>query len=292
MFCLYWSFSFLPATEEILCYYAQFLSRSFKAVSSIRNYISGVKKLHLFLDYSFPKIELALPLTLKGLERLHPHCPHRAYPMSPDILRQIFQIIDISKPVDSVIWSLFLSAFFTLARKSNLVGVSSGPRHTQVLRQDFFSQAGVLIVQFRWTKTIQFGERVLRIPLVTIPGSVLCPVKAYFHMVKLVPAPLTSPAFVFPSKRKLHPVTYRDLMNSLRHLVTALGLDPSLFSSHSFRRGGATFAFQANVPGELIRAQGDWLSQAYLNYLDLSMEKRTMVAESMRDHILAGKSGR
>ena len=30
-----------------------------------------------------------------------------------------------------------------------------------------------------WTKTIQFGDRKLLTPVIPIPGSVLCPVKAY-----------------------------------------------------------------------------------------------------------------
>lgn len=39
----------------------------------------------------------------------------------------------------------------------------------------------------------------------------------------------------------------------------------------SFRRGGATFAFQASVPGELVKLQGHWASDAYYKYLDFSM---------------------
>jgi hypothetical protein len=45
------------------------------------------------------------------------------------------------------------------------------------------------------SKTIQFGERLLIIPIVAIPGSSLCPVKAYLNMVKLVPAVNDAPAY-------------------------------------------------------------------------------------------------
>jgi hypothetical protein len=42
MFCIYFHFEPIPATDKNLTPYAQFLSRSFKTVDAIRNYISGV----------------------------------------------------------------------------------------------------------------------------------------------------------------------------------------------------------------------------------------------------------
>ena len=47
-------------------------------------------------------------------------------------------------------------------------------------------------------KTMQCGERTLYIPLVEIPNSSLCPVKAYYiNMITFIPAENESPAFVF-----------------------------------------------------------------------------------------------
>ena len=48
----------------------------------------------------------------------------------------------------------------------------------------FFTQSvftfrdSTLLIQVRWSKTIQFGQRVVTIPLVTLPSSDLCPVTA------------------------------------------------------------------------------------------------------------------
>ena len=52
----------------------------------------------------------------------------------------------------------------------------------QLTRGKVFINKGVAIVAFEWTKTIQSGERRLKIPLVNIPCSVLCPVNAYIRM--------------------------------------------------------------------------------------------------------------
>ena len=47
-----------------------------------------------------------------------------------------------------------------------------------------------------------------------------------------------------------------------------IGVDPSQFSGHSFRRGGATFAHRMGVSPLLIKLMGDWSSDAYMSYID------------------------
>ncbi len=42
-----------------------------------------------------------------------------------------------------------------------------------------------------------------------------------------------------------------------------VGQDPVIFSSHSFRRGGVTWTFISEVPGEQVKVHGDWTSDAY-----------------------------
>ena len=51
------------------------------------------------------------------------------------------------------------------------------------------------IVRFKWTKTIQFGDRNVLIPITAIPGSVLYPLLAYNHMCRKIPAADSSPTF-------------------------------------------------------------------------------------------------
>jgi hypothetical protein len=53
------------------------------------------------------------------------------------------------------------------------------------------------MITIQWSKTIQFGERTLVIPLVSIPDSPLCPVQAYLKMQSLVCVSDGSPAYCF-----------------------------------------------------------------------------------------------
>ena len=142
---------------------------------------------------------------------------------------------------------------------------------------------GLLLMRIKWSKTIQFAERSLEMPVVAIPGSPICPVMAYQKMLKAIKADLKSPAFCLKRKRTLDPLLYRKFQSQLREWISAAGWDPKLFSSHSLRRGGASLAFRAKVPTELIKVQGDWASDCYLKYLAIPLGQRIQVASQVSE---------
>ena len=112
LLCVYFQFNPVPAMIECVCLFAQFLSRSSKAVPSIQNYISGVRMLHALLDVPLPgtdNIELKLPL--KGLKQLKPHANRQAAPLSPNILCRILGLLDLSAPFDATLWVILSLAF-------------------------------------------------------------------------------------------------------------------------------------------------------------------------------------
>ncbi|XP_033729484.1 uncharacterized protein LOC117318630 [Pecten maximus] len=279
----------LPVSTEIICLYAQFLSRTFISVDSIRNYIAGVKTLHMLLNLKYDIRQYELNLVLKGLSRLNPHCPSQAKPITPQILGKIHQRLDHDDPEDTTLWCMFLFSFYLMLRKSNLMPNSSHKfdPSKHLLRQDILVEDGVLLVVVKWSKTNQFGHRIVRSPLVAIPGSPLCPLHAFVRMTDLNPARPRAPAFLKTTGKKIVPFCYPQFQQRLRELIHSVGLDAASFSSHSFRRGGATWAFSLGIPGELIQVQGDWASDAYKTYISFSLEDRLQVCRNMRDAILA-----
>ena len=61
-------------------------------IQSVRNYLSGVKYLHVSTGFDFPFYEAPeLKLTLHGLDRMVKHAPSRAPPVTPSLLRAILQ---------------------------------------------------------------------------------------------------------------------------------------------------------------------------------------------------------
>ena len=289
LFCEFYGLKALPTTSDILCLYAQFLCRSFKSVESVKNYVSGVKTMHYMLDIEFPPQKLVhLNLLFKGLSRKNPHLPHKALPMTPQILLEMYSYMDMSSPVEATFWCAFLFMFFLMARKSNIVPVSYADfdPDKQLLRRDVKTFHNLIVVEIKWSKTNQFGSRLLKLPLTAIPGSALCPVSAYTHMTGLLPASSGEPAFCVMNGAKAVPLVYSQLQHRLKSLIAKTGRDPNLFSSHSLRRGGCSWAFKSGVPTNLIQHHGDWLSDCYKNYLTFDFQSKLSVSSDMAARII------
>ena len=217
LFCTYFDFIAIPASLRIICLY----NRSFKSVESIKNYLCGVKTLHLFLDKPFRHLDdFSVKLLFKGIARSKQHLPKQASAITIDMLLDFYHIINHEDPKQCTIWCLFLFAFFLMARKSNLVPDSrvTFNKDKHLTRNKVIIDEDIAIVIFNWSKTLQMGDRVLKIPLVENPGSKLCPITAYKNMCRLVPAVGDNPAFLFPSKNGVVPVTYVDFQYYIKQL--------------------------------------------------------------------------
>ena len=80
------------------------------------------------------------------------------------------------------------------------------------------------VVTFRCTKTIQFGERLLHIPLLSIPGSSLGPVSAYRRVIELIPAYRSCPVFLLPGPSGVVPLTKRSFVSQFRTCLSHIGI--------------------------------------------------------------------
>ena len=150
-----------------------------------------------------------------------------------------------------------------------------------VKRKDITVLSSSLVIRFKWTKTLQSGGRLLSIPLAAVPRFLLCPVAAYTRMVELVPVPDGFPAFVLHNGVAFLPVMHSFFQFVLKSLAADCGVESSKLSSHSFRRGGATFAFNSGLPQDLIQLQGDWKSDCYRGYLVSDFTAREKFSQLM-----------
>ena len=67
----------------------------------------------------------------------------------------------------------------------------------------------------------------------------------------------------------------------LSKINVALGLHPNHFTFHSFRRSGATFAFNAHVPIQDIKRQGTWTSECVWKYIQADHSSGEELANSL-----------
>ena len=97
-----------------------------------------------------------------------------------------------------------------------------------------------------------------------MPGSLLCPVAPLVNHLRINQVPQDMPLFSVRSDSSLSHITYTHVSSFLARVIKAVSIDSTSYSPHSFRRGGVTFAFEAQVPSELIKVQGDWHSDCFL----------------------------
>ena len=178
------------------------------------------------------------------------------------------------KTSDLALWCSFLVSFYGLLRKSNAVPKSTTYNPTKVLirrnlRVDLTSNLIYMYIGF--SKTNQFGSRDLVVPLLGNDDPALDPVRHLKDLFSRVPAHEDCPAFSYGPKSFIN---YSSLTNRLKSLLTKCGYDASLYSGHSFRRGGATFLHACGGSALMVQASGDWSSQCFTRYLFLSFSER------------------
>ena len=181
--------------------------------NTIRSYHSSVRSVARILGIKIPKKELSdVLLVLRGMQKANPQPKRLAYPVMPSILRKTGDIINHDDPFQATMWSLFLTSFFLMLKKSN-VCKTYGTEENYLRRSHISRKNNHILVQIFWTITLQLGEKVLEMPLLSIPGYSLCPVKAMKKMLKLVPS---KPNMLLFAHEDGSPITYPVYMKFLK----------------------------------------------------------------------------
>jgi len=279
-----------PASIQLLVAYMAWLCRTIRSQDTVRNYVHGLKVLHSLQGMDVSNFtNLTVTLALRGVDRRLRYTPRRAQPITPGMLTRMMERLDPESPTDATFRALFLLSFYLFLRKSSTVSnsVKGFDASKQLVRGDCKRKRGILFVYSKWSKTNQFGKRSHGVPLLPLANSPLCPVAAYDNMCRLVPAADTDPAFCTVVDGVRKPITYAVFQKKLKASTKAIGLDPKLFSTHSFRRGGATLAFRAGIAGDTIKILGDWQSEAYQVYLECPIEVKAAASNLFRKAVLA-----
>lgn len=291
-FCIYFSLVPFPLSCINLLPFLQLFSESVSSYQYVSNVLSTLKCIATMLGHNLDTVTTSnLSMFMAGLKRNMGNSVCQKLPLTPQMLLLMSQFVDMSNSFHLCVWSAILFMFFTFFRKSNVMPDSSLKFDSakQVTRGSILIDEGktLMIVKVTWSKTIQYSQRILYIPVCHIPGSTLCPVKAFAKLCELVPVSDTSPAFVYCRNGKVIPLVYKVFVKQLRHWLTCIGIRcPNLYSSHSLRRGGATWAFQSGVSPELIKLQGDWQSDCYSRYINVSLSRKMSTSNMMAANIL------
>ena len=271
-----------PVQLGVLLRFIAYLGEGTYAYKTAVNLIGSVKWFSAILDPSSIKVFDAVLVTasLKGLKAQLSRPVHQKLPLTVPLLVKIFSVLNLSDIRQLSCWCAMLLAFFGCFRLSNLVPTSASKfdelKHLK--RNDIMFDKNVVLVYYKWSKTNQNASKVSWIPICAVSDKRF---NLKFYLEKLflsVKANDNAPLFSF-GKRSFH--TRYSLVRLLDMCVESIGLSPSDYSWHSFRRGAAMFAFEMGLADSAVQLFGDWSSAAFKTYLEFAYSEKFLVSETI-----------
>lgn len=279
----------LPLSEEQLCRYVSFLAREGLRHSSIKGYLSAIRRMQILggMGDPFAASWPLLEYTLRGIKleqsknaafREKPRLP-----ITPTILRLLrkFWEEDKSNPDHIMLWAACCMLFFGFLRSGEVTVPSwkqyepGGHLSVGDVMLDSPSTPSVIRVRIKQSKTDPFRKGVLI--CLGRTNNDLCPVgavSAYLAVRGSTPGPFFLLANGSPLSREV-------LVDRVRAALVPSGLDTSHYSGHSFRIGAATTAATVGIEDSLIKTLGRWQSSAYLLYVRIPREQLAVVSKRL-----------
>ena len=274
LFCCHFQRQIVPATRDTLVAFFELYSLT-ASYDHLKNVYSSIKFLHKSLNLPFIEDEFQVNTILQSIKRKIAKVPFQVLPITPKILLDMYNYVDIGEPFQLALWTSFLVSFYCLFRKANVVPKSfdSFDPQKELSRRKISILNDSALVYCNFSKTNQFMNRESIIPLCKHDVRGLDPI---FHLQQLFSSdiPQNHPAFSFIENGRIKCITYSQFTSSLKNLLHSAGYSPHLYSGHSMRRGGATLLFQLGCDPMIIQAIGDWKSDQFLKYCGLSLDQR------------------
>ena len=218
-FCIKYNLAMFPANILQMRRYMVHLTETHKSVDSMKNYVCGVRTLHLLLGFTPPPHDDYLyKLTVRGIKRDKGHMVRQAMGMTPELLVACSRFVDSTDGRQLAAWVALLVGFYVMVRKSNLVppsGVTFNPAQ-QFTRGNFIKTHYGYLAKIYWSKTIQFKDRCLDVPILANPDLRICPVFWLDMLFNAVPADVASPAFGYHYRDEYVALSYPQLSSCLK----------------------------------------------------------------------------
>ena len=263
-----------------MCRYTAFLGRTLSP-ASVRQYMNIIRIIHL--DAALPNplemFHYHIQSILTGMKRSKGASQNYKHPLTPSHLIALRNKLQLNMAADAMFFAIVTTCFFGLLRIGNALPSSSPAEKSVIKAKDLkFTQKGTVLTICS-SKTIQFNERIHSVVLPMLPSHPLCPVSALRNFISIagLPSP-TQPLFSIANQPAYTAQLFRKRLTSL---VANIVDSPKDFSTHSLRRGGATWLLNAGAPFHLIKLLGDWKSDAVLKYLRPNVDDSHNVINSL-----------
>ena len=288
MFRIFMAFCLLVGTDvstfgiDVGLMFMEYLAQNNLLVSTFRNYISAVTTYFKWFELDYQVLShVKIDMMFRALERYVSKAPMFKPIFQPHDIERIVDACDI-QPFSQIFKTLYIMAYFGFLRILNLVpsSLQKFSIKKQLCRGDVLLNEQDMIVLVKWSKTLQATNQGSYIVLPSIKYGKLCPCKNFQLMSTLFPVPANAPCF----STKTFCVTEYALRKHLNTTLQILGMASKNFTFHSFRRLGATLAYNLDISMDSIRRHGTWKSDAVNTYIVEDPQRASGVARSFQQY--------
>ena len=269
-------------TEESLCFYAAWAASRGSPLShaSAQKYLYGIRSVLMSEGITFPSFH-DMPL----LERLMKGWKKSTYatrrkprlPVTVAILKQMMPHVEFTSKQYRLLWAALCTGIYGLFRSGELAPSSKNSKDFLRLRDLNRDSKGHYRIFLAASKTDiwRVGVHVH----ILGNGSSTCPVRALDAMLK--DRDLSKPDAPLFSVDGTTPLTRTQLLKGMKILLDKAGLEPSRYSGHSLRKGGAQTLYEAGIPDSQIMILGRWRSACFKLYVALTDDIRSLISSKM-----------
>ena len=286
-FCLIMNVQIVKVSVKVLLSFLECLVSNQCSVTMVANYVSAIKaNLTLYhLEFSIcdhPNVKYFI----RSLRINRPLSVTYHNVIDIPMLKRISRMALTFKQ-GRIYKATFLTGFFAFLRLSNLfphsLAAFDPSRH--LTGSDLIFTKSFVKVVIKWSKTIQNRDSVQIITLPRLQDQDLCPRAALKYLKKYYSFNDHSPLFQSHGPAGWSPLIDSKVRKVLRTININLGLNPSHFTFHSFRRSGATFAFNSHVPIRSIQGHGTWTSDCVWRYIQADQSSGEHLASALAESI-------
>jgi len=264
-FCYDYGFEALPVEEDTLIGFVSHLHNRGLKGSSIQVYLAAVKSLHTHTGLPYPENMSRLTLALRGAKVLSLP-PVRKLPITFSVLCKLMNNLSYRQDKELIQCAMAV-AFFGCLRAGELCisdkEVFDSTKHLCVKDVKFFNEDKMFSLFLKQSKTDRLSNGVeIFIGCSAHDICAYCMLKQFLcSRSDMDPsAPLFADCHVSVLRKSY-------FVNATRLALSAMGLNPSLYSGHSFRAGSATSGAQCGFNHWELKMLGRWSSECFHIYL-------------------------
>ena len=250
-----------PLCPGTLGLWISHIHQSGYATNTIRTFVSAVGYAHKIQGLSDPTSSFVVGKFFAGLAKVAPAADSRM-PITKDMLESMVHTLSLLHldNYDQLLYkTMFFVAFYGLCRVSEVTASSKSSHNLLSANVQAFGHPHKVSLTFSTYKHSVTSQAVIINPQ---EPAEMCPVISVRHYI----AHKSQSTYFFCSQQGL-PIPQYVFTQILKRVLIKLDLDPKIYTSHSFRIGGATLAARTGMSALDIQRLGRWRSYAFLQYL-------------------------